>query len=392
MPTSPQVETVRYVNQFNAFMEHQRQIFDEERALWNTERMGLYERIAQLEASLRRYQSIPSSQVSSPIKDGTGASQNNRSLWDLPSKDGSSHIGSTATGHEIWRGPKPDVQPTRTFSDPTAHLLKPGDRSHLPSIAEDATCGRKDTQQNLRQPNMSSPKTDKNFDGINFKAATVPAKKVMTPLSLSPLTSSPSRLSPGAIELPFSRLEAPLDPYTKDAGHTPLARRTHFDADGASSADNGATPTLPEIDRPPLEPYASFVKMPSERSESYFPVVEDQSVLGKENPQDQKDEFQDGKDESRDEDPELKGPLGLDNTKDGDERFLQELNSKLLQAAKSGAFDPPDADTDTRQSPAKKKEEEGEEFEQPEHEPKLRIKRSMNFGSAFGAKTLGKGI
>ena len=48
MPTSPQVESVRYVNQFHALMERQRQTFDEERALWNTERMELYEKIAQL--------------------------------------------------------------------------------------------------------------------------------------------------------------------------------------------------------------------------------------------------------------------------------------------------------------------------------------------------------
>ena len=385
-------------------MEHQQQTFDEERALWNTERTELHDKIAQLEVSLRRYQAISSSQVSCPISNSNSnsydGSQSTSAFWSLQSKDGSNHTNAATTGDEIWRGPKPDVQPTRTFSDPTTQSTKPLDRHRLPSIAEDTTCGRKDSsdmQLGLHKPSVSGAEIDKNLDGINFKSSTlspVPGQKVMTPQSPSPRTSSPSRLSPKTIRLPPSKLEGPLDPYIKDAGHTPLARRTYFNADGASSGGSGATPTQPEVERPPLEPHVSFARLPSERSDSYFPVAEEESRVEEEGSRnggaesrDQQDSLPDEEDESRDEDPELKGPLGLDNSKGGDKQFLNELDSKLLQAARSEAFSSPRV-LDRDSSPDK----DVKDFEQPEHEPKLRIKRSMNFGSAFGAKTCGKSI
>ena len=389
---SPQVASARYVKQFQALMEHQRQTFDEERALWNTERTDLHEKIAQLEGSLRRYQAVSSGHDSSPISNSNRESDGNSGFWSPLSKDGSNHTSAPTTGDEIWRGPKPDVQPTRVFSDPTTQYSKPGDRDRdrLPSIAEDTTCGRKETldmQPGLHKPGVSGEGLYKTLDGINFKSSNMSpasAKKVMTPQSPSPQTPSPSSFSPGTIQLPSSKLEAPLDLYTKDAGHTPLARRTYFNVDGASSEGDGATPIQPEMERPPLEPHISFAKLPSERSGSYFPVAEDQSPEVKEKSLDEKD----GEDESRDEDPELKGPLGLNNKKDEDNQFLNELDSKLLQAARSEAFSPPRFDLDRGEA----SKENGNDFEQPEPEPRLRMKRSMNFGSAFGAKTLGKGI
>ena len=373
-------------------MEHQRRTFDEERALWDTERMELHEKITQLEKSLLGYQAISSGQTSYSIKNNNIASQNKSSFRSLLGKDGSYPTSETATGNEIWRGSKPDIQPTRTFSDPTTHYTKPGERSRLPSIAEDTTCGRKDPSDvhtDLPRPSISGADMDRNLDGINFKSRVLSpasAKRIMTPQSPSPRTSSPSHLSPKTIELPPSVLNAPLDPYTKDAGHTPLPPRTKLNADGASSDTNGSTPTQPETERPPLEPHASFAKVPSERSDSYFPVVENEyrnSTAG------QEEEFQDREDKSRDEDPELKGPLGLSSSGGGEgNSFLHELDSKLEQVAGTKKSVSPSVGLDTETSSAK----DDEDFEQPEPEPKLRIKRSMNFGSAFGAKTCGKGV
>ena len=391
---SPQVASSLYVKQFQTFMEHQRRTFDEERALWNIERMELHEKITQLEDSLRGYQAISSSQISYSIKNNNLASQDKSSFRSLLGKDGSNPTSETATGNEIWRGSKPDIQPTRTFSDPTTHYTKPGDRSRLPSIAEDTTCGRKDPSDvhtDLPKPSVSGAQMDKNLDGINFKSRVLSpasAKRIMTPQSPSPGTYSPSHLSPKTIELPSSVLSATLDPYTIDAGHTPLPRRTKFNADGASSDTDGATPTQPEIERPPLEPHASFEKVPSERSDSYFPVVENEYQDGKDSTVCQEGGFRDSEDKSRDEDPELKGPLGLNSSGSEGSSFLQELDSKLEQVARTKTSVPPSLGLDTETSPAKDEED----FEQPEPEPQLRIKRSMNFGSAFGAKTCGKGI
>ena len=241
-------------------------------------------------------------------------------------------------------------------------------------------------QIGLHKPSMSSAAIDKNLDGINFRSSPlsqVSTKKVMTPQSPSPRTSSPSCLSPRTIQLPASKFEAPVDPYTKDAGHTPLAPRAYRNTDGASSVGDGTTPTQHEMERPPLEPHASRAKLPSERSDSYFPISEKEF-------QHTNHDTQDSGDKSRDEDPELNGPLGLDNGKnegEEDKHFLNELDSKLLQAAKSDALSPTGTDLDSDSPP-----EHGKSFEQPEHEPKLRIKKSMNFGSAFGAKPFGKGI
>ena len=391
---SPQVTSSPYVKQLQTFMEHQRRTFDEERALWNIERMELHEKITQLEESLRGYQAISSSQISSPIRSINIASQDKSSFRSLPGKDGSNSTSQIATGNEIWRGSKPEVQPTRTFSDPMIHYTKPGDRSRLPSIAEDTTCGRKDpsdVQTDLRKSSVSGAEIDRNLDGINFKSRVLSpasAKRIMTPQSPSLRTSSPSHLSPKTIELPSSVLNAPLDSYIKDAGHTPLPRHTKFNADGASSDGNVATPTQPEIERPPLEPHASFVKAPSERSDSYFPVVENESRDGKDSTVGQEEEFKDREDKSPDEDPELKEPLGLSSSGGEGSPFLHELDSKLEQLARTKTSLPPSVGIDAETSPAK----DDKDFEQPEPEPQLRIKRSMNFGSAFGAKTCGKGI
>ena len=384
---SPQEASARYVKQFQALIERQRQTFNEERALWNTERTELHDKIAHLERSLRRYHPISSGQTSSPFDKSISPFQSHSSFLGVLSKDGSSPTSATTTGDEVWRGPKSDVKPTRTFSDPTTQFSKPGDRRRLPSIAEDTTCGQKDSsnmQTGLHKPSVSGAGIDKNLDGINFKSgilSQVSTKKVMTPQSPSPRTSSPSRLSPRTIQLPPFKLEAPVDPYTKDAGHTPLVRRASFNTDGASSDGDATTPTQPEMERLPLEPHASRAKLPSERSDSYFPIAEEES-------RDENHDPRDKEDKSRDEDPELKGPLGLDNGKnegEEDKHFLNELDSKLLKAAKSDPLSPSGTDLGSESSL-----EHGKDFEQPEHEPKLRIKKSMNFGSAFGAKPLGR--
>lgn len=357
--------------------------------------MELHEKITQLEESLCRYQAISSRQVSSPTRKSNTAPQSNNSFQSFLSTDASTHASTSTTGHEFWRGSKPDVQPTRTFSDPTTQATKPGDRSRLPSIAEDTTCGCKDPsdiQPGLRKSSVPGAEIDKNLDGINFKSKTlspVPTTKIMTPQSPSPRTSSPSRLSPKTIQLPSFDLEAPLDLYTKDAGHTPLARRTYFNADGHSSDGNGATPTQPETDQPPLEPHVSFARAPSERSDSYFPEIEDEAWDEKDNSVDEEQKPRDGEDKSRDEDPELKGPLILDNSEGKNNPFYQGLFSKLAQVAdEMEASGSPGVGLEKETSRDKVEED----FEQPEHEPKLRIKRSMNFGSAFGAKTCGKGV
>ena len=347
---------------------------NEERALWHTERAELYEKIAQLEASLRQYR--PSSQTTSPV--GKHRASSNSIFWSLLSTDGSRHTSSCDTGNEVWRGPKSSTGPLRTFSDSSEQLDKADGR--LSSIAENAGIGSSEKAREIpmespvKKPNIVGSQIDKSLDGINFKPSGLdPAvvKNIMTPQSPSPQSSSPTRISSGTIALPPPGLKAPIDQYTKDAGHTPRAPWSRFRSDGAGSApSSGArTPTQPEMERPPLEPHHTVVKLPSERSDTYFPPSNDSIT---------------------DTDPSLSGPLGLTNDSRGDKQFLSELDTRLLQAARS--------ETNRASAVAGSSEENSadnshvKDIEQPEEEPRLRIKRSMNFGSAFGAKHPGRGL
>ena len=365
-------------------MERQRKVHSEERDLWHIERKELEEKIVKLEVSLQRYQAISSSQATSPIdKSGSAA---NSSFWTLLGTGGSRGTSTSSTGDEVWRGPKIDVQPTRTFSGSLTQPHKSGDR--LPSIAENAHARNRkeisehstDKQGAPHKPSINGADIDKNLDGITFKTGRLApgvVKNIMTPQSPSPVPASPSKVSPVTMSLLSNALEAPEDILTKDAGHTPLARRSYFNNDGPGSTD-AETPTQPELERPPLEPHTTAVKLPSERSDSYFPPVPDEpEPIGNE-------------------DPELKGPLGLTNDASADNKFLSALDSKLEQAAKSSlnSLDSPavaGASSNTN-SDHGGGDDDVPEFEQPDHEPRLRIKRSINFGSAFGSKSCGRGI
>ena len=107
----PQLASARYVRQFRAFLDHQRELFNEERALWQIERSELLDHIVQLEESLRQARNISSSQTSP-----TGTSLSGRSFSNLSAASRSGNVGGI--GDEFWRGAggKSDAQPTRVFS------------------------------------------------------------------------------------------------------------------------------------------------------------------------------------------------------------------------------------------------------------------------------------
>ena len=356
MPSSPalvsqpsQIASPRYIQQYRSLLDRQRQVFDEERALWHIEREELQEKITYLEASLRRYRALSTSEVASPSFGPFGG---------FSPLDNSRTSGST--GDEFWRGPggKSNAQPTRTFSESSSQSIF--EERHMPSIPEVETPGKVREGAMVstvsHRPSVDILKTDKDLDGITFKSPPSISESVASPPSPSPLTSPPSkREGPKFVPLAPEK----HDPYTKDAGHTPLVRRSSGNSDGnASSVGDVATPTQ---DR---ESQQAPIKTPSERSKSYFP------------PSDELEE-----------DVGLKGPLSLKNSSEGDKDFLSELDSKLLQAAISAVRSPPESDSvdeKENESPGNRKEIDGE--------PKLRIKRSMNFGSQFGSGRCGKGV
>ncbi|KAL9002796.1 MAG: hypothetical protein Q9188_004299 [Gyalolechia gomerana] len=344
MSRSPQIASKAYTDQYQKALFDQRKAFDSERAMWEIERADLMETIAALETSLRQQQ--PSRFDPSRLGSYPGAS-------------GGRHATSSS-GKEIWRGTggKSAAQPTRFFSESgtthstsTTENIPPG-RSLSESISHSAS---------FHRPSSLGHDAQKHFDGITFKS---PPKTTQGGLgsraaasSAQPLSSShsSSRESPRGLKLPS--VEEEPDNLTRHAGHTPLAR-TVPGLDGTISVIDSdlPTPLHTEQERHPVEPRASIAKIPSERSESYFPEPADEY----------------------DQDLELRGQLSLKNDASEDNRFLNELDTKLARAAESST--PPATITKPNESSV----HEDEMFDQPEPEPKLRIKRSLNFGSQLG--------
>ena len=333
-PSISELASARYVRQFRALLEHQRELFDEERALWHIERSDLHDRILLLETSLSESRNGSSSQATSPVT-----------------------RNESGSGDEFWRGTggKGDPQPTRSFS--TASAQSNGHIQRLASISEHLSPQGSETscltesihRASIHGPSIPEHKKSITFDGINFRQPShAPSIATDNIRSQSP---SPSRIANGTLRLSPLQLAPPTDYVTEHAGHTPLVRDPANGTDGTSSAVSNRTATPIEIpkEKPPVEPRPSFAKLPSERSDSYFAGILAETL----------------------EDPAMSGPLGLgDNNTSEDKDFLDQVDSKLKEAARqvqNGSTEEADILSDP-----------------PENEPRLRIKRSMNFGSQLG--------
>ena len=117
-----QLASARYVRQFREFLDHQRELFNEERALWQIERSELQDHIVRLEESLQQARNMSSSKTSP-----TGTSLSGRRFSSLSAASRSGNVGGT--GDEFWRGAggKTDAHPTRVFSSvSTEGCVSPG--------------------------------------------------------------------------------------------------------------------------------------------------------------------------------------------------------------------------------------------------------------------------
>ena len=410
----------QYVQQHRAFVEHQRQLHDEERHLWHVERKELHQRIEQLEYIVRQLggqvDSIFGASKHQPVHHGSAVGNS--------SHDHLSQTSSTSTGDEFWRGAggKSNHHTTRAFSESTARNASAAGNTHLAPISEAPdTMPRKksvgfDMQHTsvIRQdffthpvPTVAADLTRGSLDGITFKPAALTSNGTSKTHSSSPSpmqTPAKEHLKEGAEPAPSSEAREPkpqlLDLPTiadlseselrvKDAGHTPLVRVASLDA----GASNSETPTLrASLATAPATSDASEstesrpVRPPLEHSDSYFPVVDEAAQLPPA-------EEQDGAPEDAPDDPALKVPLALGSLPNNeDSSFLHQLNSKLLEAQQNGVSPSASDSLSVTSDPPACEGAAKSSLEPDEHEPRLKIKRSMNFGSVFGAKNLGKGV
>lgn len=353
------IATKAYTHHYKQVIYDQRHAFDSERVLWNVERADLLETIAALEIQLRQHQ--PSRFDPSGLGDYPGGPN-----WKNP---------TTSSGNEVWRGTggQSTVPPTRVPLDwnsnrrgssdfGTSGIASDYDTSgFFPPLPPGRSLSERRSLSNLsHSPSRLGANAQNQFDGIIFKSP----PKIMQGGYSSKTAAAPSQTFSPTHPSSRERLKLPPlkeepDNLTRHAGHTPLPRMVPG-LDGTTSVIDSDLPTPSHTvqQRPPMEPRASVAKIPSERSNSYFPEPADEY----------------------DQDPELQGQLSLKNDASEDTDFLSELDSKLAQAAKSSPSTKSRTNTKRRGPPM----EDEDVFDQPEPEPKLRIKRSLNFGSQLG--------
>ncbi|KAL8676078.1 MAG: hypothetical protein Q9224_007328 [Gallowayella concinna] len=294
-------------------------------ALWEKKRREMLARITELEDQLSQfYIAAAKSKLDS----------NPHGIY--PGKSQASPLKKKA-GNEIGLGGggKRDaaVYPT-VFPATTVDTLS--SRRRLSRMAENAP-------SQLTKNIPDEPDSTKSTN-IASKSATNSSGSYSTRSDPSTGRSSSPRQSPKSLPLP-SPPRFP-DNHTKDAGHTPLAG-AKYNMDGIVSS-GPSTPILPpEQDDASLE-WPTSARIPSERSDSYFPP-------------------------SSDGDRELKGPLGLKNDDPGNDRFMAELIPRLEQL-----------NPETPRSRPARRHRDPEVEEILDRTPPLRIKTYLNFGSQMG--------
>ncbi|KAI9676172.1 MAG: hypothetical protein M1817_000917 [Caeruleum heppii] len=406
------------VDRYSALLDRQTRIADDERALhrqqreaWDVERQRLKAEIKALRLSLEGTfagtRSTAPSSVTSPVE---GEVTRNGSGFD--GSVASRHSSQGETGARFWEGGsrQSSATPSRTFSAPRSEdcrlpSISETGRSHAetfprrkPSdqISPHPANTHNDTTSNIVNKGIDVSHIRQDLDGITLKASAVPPAIVAkvqspTPSLQSPASTIDSLASPSTVKSTFdtSKLSAHSPPapesnLTKYAGHTPNAASISI---STASPDSGlATPTQSEFPRRP-------------------PVTTNMSsmAVGEPGPVEM------------DEDPALRGPLGLENDGTTDPHFLTELDKRLIQEARKTIYVPSETSSSPTTSVAVSVTDDnsvasggdhgkddstgaaerddlhlspGAEVD-PEPEVKLKFKRSMNFGSAFGVGQLG---
>ncbi|KAL9608017.1 MAG: hypothetical protein Q9167_007121 [Letrouitia subvulpina] len=340
---SSSVAPEELVEAYTFTLERQRQAFESERALWNIERGELLKRIAMLKSSLQLHQKASSGK--NPL-----SSENPNSIL---SRAG---IQQNVTGAKHTRADP------RSCTERVAYIAE-NEPPISPTYYASTSSSKQHADSNVKESNIERGKT---FDNITFKSNTISASTMQKASQITyPATvlGPPSPLpAPNSIHLPQIQLDAPEN-LTKNAGHTPLTRIPAVYLDGASSTatSSEAMQTEAKQEQPHLELFGSAAKIPSEQSDSYFPPLED-----------------------CDNDPELKGPLNLKNSEPEDRGFLRELNTKLLEVSQDVEGEPSKS-SEPKVAKATVDENVDIGIEQPEPEPMLRFKKSLNFGSQLGS-------
>ncbi|KAI4246175.1 MAG: hypothetical protein L6R40_002128 [Gallowayella cf. fulva] len=287
-----------YKDQYNEVLNSHHAHFVRHKALWDAERKVMSARIAELEEKLPELEErllryieakpVPGKLDSNKYGIYPTTTSHTSQLRERAGNETGLGAGGNREGAPIAENKNKNVPPQlqRTLSEELLRL----DLRYKPKVPY-SSYGR-------------------SKGGITSKTATNSSGSRSTQSGLSTDPTLPPRGSPRTSQL-HPPPKFPQN-FTQDAGHTPLAH-TRFGFDGnASAADsNLSTPTKPMgWENPPPEPPASL-RRPSERAGSYFPPPSD--------------------------DPELKGPLGITSDGPSNDRFVNELKSRMQQVAQNSS-------------------------------------------------------
>jgi hypothetical protein len=391
----PEVDMNAYMEQSRGLLESQRlnfererEIFEKERKLWNAERVILKARVADLEMTLnktnngkRRFSNGASSASEQSFRNDLGQRP---SFGSLRASRGSSETNGSAP---VWRTSDMGATVTRVFSneEQQTQSKKPVPTSNgLPSIAENAAAA----PVSPRSVPVPVAMLDSSLDGITLKSAGLESSfvRVQSPTSTSP----PQPPSPGPqihkdekiLRMSLDGLLSPTDAnLVKNAGHTPMefgkpavSGETASGAESRKSPEADAEATAPKHEsrsgskpnRPPMPP--------SERSDSYFSTAFEIDM------------HVDASQRDAGGDVRLKGPLTMENKPgvDGeDSQFLSQLDARLLAESKRSREEPHIDDQGANGGFSKLNDD------VDDGGPRLKLKKSMNFGSAFGSMKCG---
>ena len=411
----PGIDITAYMENCRNLNEQLRMAHDTERKAWEIERTTLQSRVADLEFQLNkaRDQKRRTSNDDSSNNSAQSFKADFRNVVYTSNTTNGSHASRQASDSAlfgappVWKGPEFTPPVTRVFSNDD-------DINHLPSISEDEpfpTLSKEVSPTNRDREASTVPieNIDKTLDGINLRS-TGPGvtssfeAKISSPTFGSPIISPSPRpprntlMTGGNLTVDIKHLLDPLDEkLRRHAGHTPMA----FDGAISTSVTTTNVPSpIPEEHHQP-EPEAPVRPplQPSENSDSYFTtdVVPNDEAAQEEAHIAEAESEHPPQHEATD-DPALTGPLMLDPSakSEANNSFLDQVDAKLLEAANRGRSDtvtttgsetvpgPPPATgaatngtktVEEEQIPKKKYDEEG---------PVLKMKKSLNFGSAWG--------
>lgn len=370
--------------------EHLRKIHDNDRKAWEIEKSALLARIADLEFKLKKARDPKRRSSNEASVSGIQSFRSDYTLSYPSYSNSGTRKGSESVlpAHPpVWRGPEFTPPVTRVFSHDD-------DVSHLPSISEDEPMPSLSKQISPTNKEDAHPihigDIDKELDGITVKstgpAVTSSFVKVNSPPVISPdhtPSPGPKDQPNGGLRVGMNQLLSPMDEKLKRfAGHTPMA------FDGTLSTE-GTTNTIPSpIQEQPPEPAPSTRPSlrPSENSDSYFSFTGESRKNPDLNAEAIPEEaVEDEPQLEADDDPALKGPLMLDSSARtaAANDFLDQVDAKLMEAFAQNGSESAEAEEESSE-PEKPRQRKEDDF------PQLKIKKSTNFGSAWGGDLPGR--